>query len=91
MEPLKKVIIIVAIVIILLIIAILVILNLDTTNNPLLGQDDHGVDNAEASVDIEATITLVQDDNTFYSIEKNLQNYFLYLKVGNNQAIYAST
>lgn len=91
MEPLKKVIIIVAIVIILLIIAILVILNLDTTNNPLLGQDDHGVDNAEASVDIEETITLVQDDNTFYSIEKNLQNYFLYLKVGNNQAIHEMT
>lgn len=88
MDSIKKLIIIISIIVIVLIIAILVILNLNSSE---LGQTDDVIDNAEESVDVEENNLLVQDNNTFYSIEKNLQNYYLYIKVQNKQAVYEMT
>lgn len=72
--------------IVIIIIVLLFLLKNYDQSNPINQPNIMG--EAEESVDIEETVIQVKDNDTFYSIEKNLQNYHLYLKVGNKSAVY---
>ena len=86
MEKIKKWIIILVVMMIILVIAFIILLNFQKNKDSVSPGDLLG--EAEESVEIEANVVVVKDNNTFYTIEKNMQNYFLYLKVGNSQAVY---
>lgn len=89
MENIKKWIIFVVIFIILLLGILLIVLLTKKSGQGLLGsQNKDTIGEADISVDIETTIIPEKDYNTFFSIEKNLQNYCLYLRVGNTKALY---
>lgn len=89
MENIKKWIIFVVIFIILLLgILLLVLLTKKSEQGLLGGQNKDAIGEADISVDIEETVVLEKDYNTFFSIEKNLQNYCLYLRVRNTKALY---
>lgn len=89
MGKMKKWIIIIGIMIILLLIALIsLIANLSSGSIQKQGNIKNDVVGAEAeSVELETKITQVKDYNTFYTIENNLQKYFLYAKAGNEQAL----
>ena len=86
MEKIKKWIIILAVMMVILVIALIVLLNSQKNKDSVSPGDLLG--EAEESVEIETNVVQVKDSNTFYTIEKNMQSYFLYLKVGNSEAVY---
>lgn len=86
MEKVKKWIIILVIFIIILIATLLIIFKVYP--NLLGALDKNELTQPDISVDIEKSIVPVKDYNTFFSIEKNLQNYCLYLKIGNSKALH---
>lgn len=86
MEKIKKWIMILAVMMVILVIALIILLNSQKNKDSVSPGDLLG--EAEESVEIETNVVQVKDSNTFYTIEKNMQNYFLYLKVGNSQAVY---
>ena len=86
MKNIIKMIIILLIIVIIIIVTIILILFFPSKTI----QEDI-IDSASESVLIKDTISLVEYENIFYSIEKNIQNYYMYIYVGNKQAILEMT
>ena len=89
MNNIKKLIIILIIFIILITISLIILLSSSTMENTILGGNKNEFyDNAVKSITISEDIVLVKYDNIFFTIEKNLKNYFLYENEKNIKAIY---
>ena len=88
MKNIKKLIIILAILIVIIIVALIIILqNKDAINNAI-EENNYILDEASKSNELEKNIVLETNDSTFFSVESNLKNYILYLKVKNSKALY---
>ncbi len=88
MKNIKKLIIILAILIVIIIVALIIILqNKDAINNAI-EENNYIPDEASKSNELEKNIVLETNDSTFFSVESNLKNYILYLKVKNSKALY---
>lgn len=59
--------------------------NISNNNNNISVADIEGI--REEGLTVDATI--VKDRNLFFSIEKMMKNYFLYLNAGNTNAVYS--
>lgn len=98
MQKIKSLIIILAIIIILIIIAMVVISNQNTnknnakTPNDIIENDTNiNEENKPDAPDERVTaknVTRLNNTNMFFSIEKCMYNYFIYLRAGNSKAIY---
>ena len=83
MDKLKKWIIIIMCLTIILIIITVILINYSKSE---IEESGEAIDISE---DIEKDILVLDDYDKYYSIEKNLQRYYLYLKVGNKDALLA--
>lgn len=86
MEKIKKWILILFVIIIILIILILCLNIISPQNNNI--EDDFTIAKPEESYILEENVTLEKNYNTFFTVEKNIQNFNLYLKVKNKKAVY---
>ena len=89
-SKLKKWIIIVLVICIILFISMIILLSrqkdLDEQYNidPPISDEEQ----IESETNLNRTIELVQSEEDFFTLEKQIQNYLLYLKVENQEAVY---
>ena len=89
MKNIKKLIIILTIICVIILIAILIILGSikSGTNN----SNDYDLpvgDNNSYEEELNQTLTVLQSENDYFTLESQIKNFFLYYKVENKNAIY---
>ena len=88
MNQLKKWIILLSTICVILIIALIVILSNFTQQEQNIYVDPPTSEEEQHEPEINQKISFVKSEDDFFTLEKQLQNYFLYLKVGNQEAVY---
>ena len=88
MNQLKKWIILLSTICVILIIALIVILSNFTQQEQNIYVDPPTSEEEQHEPEINQKISFVKSEDDFFTLEKQLQNYFLYLKVENQEAVY---